>query len=259
MTVYYATEVMGSGKTLTSSILALTFNKEFPKGKIRANQHLFASSADKRKYLELKHEHLHELGYVDWTEVDKKVHYLPNFIYSPALVFPISELELSDGNFIIVDDCVSINNFDLFTKIISSYSRKLDVQFIITGQYYTDVSKKFREISTYKYKPNLIVEQDLLEIKFTERIDDKLFINHYRTIERVSDFYDLYDTNEVVPPVVESALKNEIKRNVRTYTDLEMILKLYYGNRSEYKTVKTELAQELGFEKKRNGSKNGRR
>lgn len=242
MTVYYSTEVMGKGKTLFASYLALIFLKTFPNGTIYSNHHLFASSLDKRKYLYLKEK----LKISDWDIIDKHVNYLPNFIWSPALVFPVSLLDKSDGVFIIVDDCVSIKDFDLFTRVMSSYSRKLDVQFVITGQYYTDVSKKIREISTYKYKPNLM-DDGTLEVKLTERIDDDTYLNHFRKIKNMTDFYDLYDTNEVVAPLIDTALQQEIKKHVRDKADLEMVLRMYYGNKTERKQVKKELEKELGF------------
>lgn len=210
MTVYYLSEKMGSGKTLFSTYYALLFRELYPKAKIYANYKIKTT----------------------------------NFIYSPLLALPLSEIAKSKRSLIIIDDCKALKDLEYFSTIIASLSRKTKTDIILTGQYYTMIKKETRTLSDYKVKVNYIKELDILEVC---TIDIEGINEFYRINNIVANVGKYYDTNEIVEFSNENKIKKEILKYSLTIDDLESNLQLFIKNRNTYKRLLKECCIEKGY------------
>lgn len=222
MTIFYSAETMGSGKTIFATHYALSFNEQNPNAKIYANYKIKLPKIRK----------------------GKKLIENPNFIFTKYLVLPLSEITKSERSLIIVDDCKVLRNLNYFIEIISSMSRKVGIDIIITGQYYTMIKKELRELADYEVKVNYIVEKDILEVILIDLNNN----NHCFTVHDIVKIIgDLYDTNEIVNIPNERKINQELLRFCENLEDLESNLSLFYKDKRTYSKNLKNLSIEKGL------------
>jgi len=223
MTIFYLTEIMGSGKTLFATFYALAFNEQYPDAKIYANY--------KIKLPKIK--------------IGKKLKENPNFVYTKYLVLPLSEITRAKRSLIIIDDCKVLRNLNYFIEIVSSMSRKVGIDIIITGQYYTMVKKEMRTLANYQAKVNYIKNRDVLEVVL---IDLKNRNHFYEVHDIVKNVGKTYDTNERVHIPNDRKINDEIKKFCHNLDDLESNLSLFYKDKRSYDRYLRILRKQLNIE-----------
>ena len=183
---------MGKGKTLLTTHLAKRYSIINPDSKIYSNYKLKLKSA----------------------------------IYSPFLIFPYTKLE---NCMLICDDFANLKNLDAFISIISSLSRKKDIEIILTAQYYSMIPLLIRSLS------------QLIEVNYYNRIDVlKIIITNCDGIsktkyikEAVKKVKSLYDTKEVVKIPTDNAIIEELKSFNLSKEDLDMNLYFLFKNKNK--------------------------
>ena len=109
----------GGGKTCLTVFLARLYNELNPKNNIYANFKLN----------------------------------IENAIYSRFMFLPFSIIE--KGNcMIIFDDFYALKNIEQYTSILAVLSRKVNVEILLTIQYYTMAKKELRSLCHYEFIPN---------------------------------------------------------------------------------------------------------
>lgn len=196
---------MGGGKTLLTVIYAEHYAKMNPDNPIFANFHIA----------------------------------LQNFIYTPFIMLPFSQLKKC---LIIADDFYALKTAEGLIEVITCYSRKRNIDIILTTQYYSDIKLKLRTLC-----------HNLIEVKY-DKINDILYIanldknNHvfkYLVKNAVSTYGKLYDTEEVVEFPTDRKMEIEILKNSKSIEDLEVNCSMVWKNRGLQSREFEKLRQKL--------------
>lgn len=205
-TLMFVNGLMGTGKTLFASNYAVEYRNKYPDNYIYANYKLKLSK----------------------------------FTYTPFMFLNYSEL---DNALIIIDDIMSIKNFDNFIFIITNWSRKHNLHIILTGQYYTMFKKQTRTLAQFEVQTKYIKDSDTLLIAFIDGGEKVYYQQIKNAVKRVKD---IYDTKEKVPIPNNNKLIQLVKENSKNIDDLETNLSLYFTSRkTQQLTIK--IGRELGF------------
>lgn len=187
--IYSVISPMGRGKTLFATLYALEYSKIYPNSKIYANFRLN----------------------------------LPNVIFTQFGFLPFSELENSDRALIIFDDFLAIKQqISGLLQIIANTSRKLNLDIILTCQYYTMIPKSVRTLSQIVeviYKKR----SDTLFVAFREEITDEKEISWtlFHVPNAVKIAKELYNTKEIVSFASDENLAAEIVKMSKNKEDIE--------------------------------------
>lgn len=209
--IYSVISPMGGGKTLFSTLYAKEYKRKNPNNKIYANYNI----------LELK-----------------------DFHYTPYGFLPFSELH---DCLIIIDDIYAlINQINGLLQIIVNYSRKQDIDIILTAQYYTFIPKSIRTLS------RLVIvrydkDSDILEIQIEnpeKTINGITKYDIYFVRNAVEEAKKHYNTKEIVKFASENAIIEEIKKNSKTREDLLANIEIYTQSEQKRKKLKKELGLE---------------
>ena len=213
MTVYNVVNERGTGKTSFATSYALKYSEKYPNNMIYANYHLK----------------------------------LKNFEYTPYMVLPFSKMK---DCLIIADDFYALECQKGFTKVISNFSRKTDIDIIITVQYYTAIPPNIRTQSILTLV-NIDKENEILYITFIKRKYNPFNLSEFETL--VSYHYEkdifkkigkIYDTKEIVKFSSERKVCQEILRISKTNDDIYDNIELYADTmtkRNRYVKIMKEL------------------
>lgn len=202
----YVVGVMGSGKTVFTTLYALIFSLLHPKAPIYSNYNLK----------------------------------LKNFIYTPTMCLPYSTLIKLKRGLILIDDIASLPNIDNFIMIMASMSRKLKLDIIITSQYYTMLNPKGRKLCHYEVNPTFDKNTNKMSCIFRD-LDDYEFETNFKNVDKV---FQLYDTNEIVLLTNERKVINEIMKHSKTIDDLENNLQMFFST-TKYNQYYKKLSKEF--------------
>lgn len=167
---------------------------------------------------------------------------IPNSVYSRFLFLPFSTIE--KGNCLLIfDDFYALRNVEQYTSILAVLSRKVNVEILITIQYYTMVKKELRNLCHFEIIPHLT---DIQNKKLTNT--SKLIIEMYNpiteqliSIRQINDILKLingyYDTNEIVKFPSERNIIQEIAQFSNDLSDVEFNTSLYTKNQATKKRV----------------------
>lgn len=180
---------MGGGKTLFATLYALEYSKIYPQAKIYSNFRLN----------------------------------LPNVNFTQFGFLPFSELENSERALIIFDDFLAIKQqISGLLQIIANTSRKLNLDIILTCQYYTMIPKSVRTLSQiveviYKKKT------DTLFVAFREEITEEKEVSWsvFHVHNAVKTARELYNTKEIVSFASDENLAVEIVKMSKNKEDIE--------------------------------------
>lgn len=178
---------MRRGKTLFATCYALEYSKKYPNNKIFANYKLK----------------------------------LPNFIYTPYMFLPESELS---NCLIIADDFYSLSNLEGFISLVVNKSGKLDIEIIMTCQYYTMIPPKIRLVSDYRVECKYIKEQDILFLAFID-LDNQIFLKQINNAVQIAK--EIYDTYQVVERPTEKDIAKEIIKFSKNQRDIEKNIEMF--------------------------------
>lgn len=186
--IYIVITPMGGGKTLYSSLYALEWSKIHENGKIYANYRLK----------------------------------LPNFTYSRFGLLPFSELEKNEHTLIILDDFLALKQqVSGILQCIANMSRKLNIDLILTAQYYTFVPKSVRELGQLT-EVWYSKQSDILYVAFRKNVDnDEWEMYKIRNAVRTVKKLNLYDTNEIVAFASEAEIAKEIAEICKSVDDIK--------------------------------------
>lgn len=208
MTTYWSLGTMGRGKTLFATSIAKKYSIEYPENKIYANYKLK----------------------------------LPNFVYSPFFFFPLSKIK---NSLIIGDDMKALETLNRFTSIVANTSRKLNLEIILTAQYYTMIPPSIRQIFDYQVIPYYTKKNDLLK---TWGITPEGKIRKRDFPNAVANVKDLFDTNEVVKVPTEKIIEYAIMYNSEYLEDLEFNMYLYTGDKRTRKRMMKDILEIKDYE-----------
>lgn len=203
---------MGGGKTLFATLYAKEYSKLYPNAKIYANYHLKLS----------------------------------NVVFTQFGFLPFSELEKEERALIILDDFLAIKNQTSgIMQIIANSSRKLNLDIILTCQYYTMIPKSIRELSQ-------IVEvwyskrYDILYVAFQKINDEAKSVEYemYKVHGAVKLAKDLYDTKEIVAFASDMEIAKEIIKLSKTQKDIDRNVECYTQSETKRKKMR-QLIKEL--------------
>lgn len=190
--IFICVSPMGKGKTLFASLYALKYSKDYPNNKIYSNYRLK----------------------------------LPNAVYSPYMILPFSELSEC---LIICDDFANLSNLNSFVTIISSLSRKLDIDIILTCQYYTMIPPIIRVLGKF-VEVNYVKEKDILECVLIDQDGMKYLVFVQEAVKKAKN---LYNTKEVVKMVNDNVILNEIKKMNLKNEDILDNLYYFFKNKTK--------------------------
>lgn len=208
MTTYWSLGTMGRGKTLFATNMAKEYSERNPNNKIYANYKLK----------------------------------LPNFVYTPFFFFPLSKIS---DSLIIGDDMKALETLKRFVSIVANTSRKLNLDIILTAQFYTMIPPACREIFNYQVIPYYTKKNDLLKtwgITPDGKVKRRDFHNAVKNVKH------LFDTKEVVKVPSEKIIKYAIMYNSEYLEDLEFNLYLYTGDKRVYKRLMKDILEVKDFE-----------
>jgi len=194
---------MGSGKTLYSTIFACQYHLENPNNLIYAN------------YL---------------IDLPRKI-----FRYIPYCILPISKLH---DCLIIIDDCFLLRNIKNYTLVFVNMSRKADITVLLTAQYYTQIPKEIRDVSNYEVRVKYNRKKDILKCRFID-LDYRF---HIIKIKNCRFYFDFYNTQEIVKPLLDSKILSEIKNICKNKDDIEQNITFLVRNKREQKQLIKELS-----------------
>jgi hypothetical protein len=205
---------MGGGKTVLTTILAFYSHLENPEKPIYANYHL---------------------------------HFGENTHYSPFMFFPTSEI---NECMLVIDDMENMDNLERFQSVITNVSRKRNLEIYCTGQYYTQFPRKMRALVEYTVVPSYSKRSDTLFYHKEWRDPDGKVLRRgdTNTIYRVSDFFELYDTEEVVAVPLPEDVEREILKYSNTPRELKENCWLYEGNQRKREKLVKKLMKKKGWE-----------
>lgn len=193
---------MGSGKTMLATLIAKYYSEKYPNRKIFANYQIK----------------------------------LPNFIYSPYMILPFSELKES---LLICDDYYALQNTKGFTQVLVNLSRKNDIDIILTAQRDIMIDKTTRMLSTIILKPLFDKKRNLMIIykQSGSKMDDYEFFRYIRNpIDKIKGFYE---TKEIVKICYDNAIIEELKK-LKNKEDLQTNINFLYRNKKERQAVLKE-------------------
>jgi len=214
--VYLIDANVGSGKTAFSVFHSLYFAQLNPNAKIYSN---FNYNEGLFKFFGYK---------------------IPNFVYTPYFVLPISEIIEAETTLIIIDDLKSAEILRYLITMIASMSRKVKLDIIMTAQDYTMFEAVLRRVSTYSV--------DLIYNEFNDKLLVKLIINNEsKPIEfsiRDMSYYvfPYYDTKQVVSIITKSRIIKEILRLCKNKKDIDDNIEYIFGSN---KTIMTEVKRKI--------------
>lgn len=192
---------MGGGKTLFATLYAKEYSRMYPKQLIYSN-------------FKLK---------------------LPNSTYSPFLLLPFSQLKKC---LIIADDYYALQNVGGFVQVVVNLSRKLDIDIIITCQYYTMVTKMLRTLANELVEVTYDISQDILLAAF-----DKSRIYYVENAVKLGK--KLYDTKEVVKFPTDTVIEKELLKVSATEEDLELNCQMMIKDSRKRKALFQKLKEKL--------------
>lgn len=198
--IYAILGSMGSGKTLSSVILADMLQKKEKNLKIYSNFHIK----------------------------------LPNAIYTPLLLIPFSELK---NAVIIADDIYALANLKALIGIIVNLSRKRSLHIILTAQYYTFIPKQIRTLTDFFIFPEFNEGRlfwSVLQNTQITRIEIRGF----------QKYFNLYNTEEIVPFYTDERIKQEIIKNSNTIEDLDTNLQIAISNSRKRASIRKQILSE---------------
>jgi len=199
--IFNVLATMGKGKTLWSVLYAKEYSNLYPDNKIYSNFHI----------------------------------QLKNNIYTPFMIFTYNKIE---NSLIICDDFYNLKNLDFFISIVASLSRKMNLDIIMTCQYYTMVPPLLRMLS---------VLVDVYYDKNTDTLYSSIsdIDKHTRTDvipNAVKIAKNLYDTNEKVKIITDDAILDELKRfSDFTNEDKITALNMFFKNKQKIEKYKKYL------------------
>jgi len=200
--IYSVIACMGGGKTLFSTNYAIDYESKNPNSSIIANYSL--------------------IGF-------------KNFTFTQFGFLPFSKLEKS---LIIIDDISAVKNqISGLLQVIANSSRKLDLDIILTAQYYTMIPRSVRELSKlvivqYDKKSDILFLKVQKSVGHSEAME---FTKHY-VRNAVENAKDRYNTNEIVSFATDKDIVNEI---IKISEDKEDIAKnIEFFTQSETKRKK---------------------
>lgn len=173
---------------------------------------------------------------------------IPNSVYSRFLFLPFSTIE--KGNcMLIFDDFYALKNVEQYTSILAVLSRKVNVEILITIQYYTMVKKELRNLCHYEIIPHLT---DIENKRLTDT--SKLILEMYHpiteellSVRQINNILELikgfYDTNEIVKFPSERNITAEIAKFSNDLSDIEFNTSLYTKNQSTKKRIIKNVCQ----------------
>jgi hypothetical protein len=220
--IYQIDASVGSGKTAFAVFHSLYFSQLNPQAKIYSNFNY--------------NEHLFK--YFNWK--------IPNFVYTPYFVLPISEIIKAETALIIIDDMKSAEILNYLMIMIGSMSRKVNLDIIMTAQDYTMFQARLRRISTYSV--------DL----FYNEVSDKLLVKLYRdnqsepirfTIRDMRYYvFPYYDTKQVVSTITKPRIVKEILRICKNKQDIDdNIYSIFGSNKTVLKDVRKTIYKKKGY------------
>lgn len=186
--IYSVITPMGGGKTLFSSLYALEWSKIHENGKIYSNYRLN----------------------------------LPNATFTKFGLLPFSELEQNNHTLIILDDFLALKQqVSGILQCIANMSRKLNIDLILTAQYYTFVPKSIRELGQLTevwYSKT----SDILYVAFRKNSENEEWETYkIRNAVKIVKKLDLYDTNEIVAFASEAEIAREIATICKLDSDIK--------------------------------------
>jgi len=244
MRAYFCND-SGTGKTLASSIFALLYAELNPNNIIYANYHL-------NIYNNITNKNVCQ--------------------YVPYSLLPFSIIE--NGNaMIILDDFYAIKNSDFYSSILASMSRKLDLELLLTIQYYTDITKRVRNLCQKEIMPEItniddkgkLTHNSELILKFynpkslkLEKIESipnvlNLLLNNIKT-KNIYTKGNLYNTKEKVEFSIPSEVIEAIAKISNNFHDIEINAYIMYSkNNTTLKRVINEVCKKKGILNKISG------
>jgi len=158
--------------------------------------------------------------------------------FTPVMFLPFSQLK---SCIIIYDDIDEGDTYlEGFIKTSAKRSRKEFMDLFFTCQYYTQLPRKLRKMIDFRVYPNLYTDsegRDILNIRILKKGEGLIFDQDFYAEE----FYDLYDTHEVVDDPTESDILKEIAKYSHNRRDIEKNLMIYTSNRAERKSLFNEV------------------
>lgn len=197
---------MGSGKTLLATIMAYVYYKSNPNNKIYANYSLK----------------------------------LPNFVYTPNLILPFSELR---DCLLIVDDIYACQNIKGLVQVIVNLSRKNNVEVVLTAQRDIMIDKTLRILASKILKP--ILSEDKSKMIIYEEIEPEKFAYRYYIMNPIQIIQGIYDTNEKVKVVNELDIEESLSKLSRE--DILTNIQFLYKNKKD----RERMLKKLGFFEKK--------
>ena len=203
----YALGTMGTGKTLFATNYAVDYQKRNPNNNIFANYNLK----------------------------------LKNFHFTPFMFLPFTKL---NNCLLICDDFYALQNLQAFTSIICNLSRKMNLDIILTAQYYTMIPPKIRMLSNYEIRTKYIKSKDILLIA-AKTLDG--LIKPRMVKNAVKRAKNVYNTNEIVKMPSERVIIGEIERVSTNLDDLEFNLQLFSNNMRTRNRIQKEILERKNF------------
>lgn len=124
---------------------------------------------------------------------------------------------------LICDDFYALAMVKGLIGIIANFSRKLDLDMILTCQYYTMIEKSIRQL-TQIVDVNYIEGLDILRIGFlnsNSNANNFIYDSFYEVKHSVKIAKEYYDTNEIVVFPLPSKIESEILKFSNNSEDLE--------------------------------------
>jgi len=207
--IYSVITPMGGGKTLFATLYALQYSEMYPQAKIYANYHLKLNQC----------------------------------IFTQFGFLPFSELEQSERALIIMDDFLAIKNqVSGLMQIIANASRKLNLDIILTCQYYTMIPKSIRELSQLVevwYNKKF----DILYVAFkNENSENQWDLFHVENAVKTAK--DYYDTKEIVSFASNEEIAKEIIKISKNKDDINKNIEFFTQSEQKRKRMK-KLVEEL--------------
>ncbi len=207
--IYSVINEMGKGKTLFSTIYAMDYADLKPNQKIYANYTLNLSSA----------------------------------VFTPYMFLPFNQLK---NCAIICDDFYALKSAKNLVSVIVNMSRKMDIDIILTCQYYTMIEPIIRSLSIITqvdYKK----ESDTLYITFLSS-DMKVCKGKFKVRNAVEKAKNIYNTNEIVKPQTPTNIQKEILKWSNDLEELEQNINLYYNSKVEQQKLLKLLSKNSKFQ-----------
>lgn len=214
MPLYLALKKMGGGKTLITVILSLIYLKQHPDRVVYSN-------------VEINH---------------------PRAIYKKYAFIPFSKL---DNCMLIFDDMEDLTWLKGFQSVIANWSRKANLDIYCTGQDYTQFMPKLRGLCEYVISPSYSKASKNLffQLFWINRNGDILKKRGSWYIYKASDFFDYYDTNQIVKRPYDYQIEKIILRESQNLEDLMDNVYMWKGkNKKKFEEAVEKLAKIKGFD-----------